>query len=189
MERSTMTYDSEFPREYHPTAGEVKQLQAAGLADDSWHNNICCSWRCDKTERVLFVDCIDPAERECTGADRFSVSTDDCETIHRGNNLAAAIAATIEIDRFSPQGEAIAAVNDAAWQAIGDKLRFEFPDASYGDLSPGATAGLDAAIKIVVIEWIDNNVPTDARCDNCHCSASADDRGTTCRNCGRGVIR
>ncbi len=48
---------------------------------------------------------------------------------------------------------------DEAWEAVGQILLRHFPQARYGDLSPGRTLALTTALEGAIEEWIDNNVP------------------------------
>ena len=74
-------FADEFGSEYAVESEIVEWFAANGWEDSSWHNNICPSWsleylgtRGDLLAEV-FVDAIDPAERECGPEDgpRFSV--------------------------------------------------------------------------------------------------------------------
>lgn len=80
-------------------------------------------------------------------------------------------------------------VKAAVWKTFGDKMKDAFPDARSGDLSPDITGAVDDAIAAAVEEWAEANAGMDdVKCGQCGTPATPDDRGTTCRECGRGII-
>jgi len=78
-----MSHDTEFGSEYAIEAPIVEWFTANGWDDSSWHNNICPSFtkenpgtRGDPVAEV-FVDALDPEERECGPGPRFIIHAFD----------------------------------------------------------------------------------------------------------------
>lgn len=70
-------YTCEFGPSYWPTLDEVALIQQKGLHDFSYHNDICASWGRELGDGrwiQLFVDCINPDDRENVSAPRFAVN-------------------------------------------------------------------------------------------------------------------
>lgn len=107
MTTETPLRQREFGPEMQPTAAEVATIEAAGLTDQSWHNNICISFDTpviqDETTAahifILWLDAIEPDDREMQGS-RISVIRYDDEynsldeaPVYEGDSLADALAA------------------------------------------------------------------------------------------------
>ncbi len=85
-------YSNEFEPAFHPSDEEVQQMEAAGLEDNSWHNDTCPSWRNPDNEVQLYIDAVNPEEREYDKGSRISVlDIDQGDTLYNGNSLEEAI--------------------------------------------------------------------------------------------------
>lgn len=87
-----MSYQTEFP-DFKPA--DMPAIPA-GFADSSWHNDACPRFENEQLGLTLWVDYLDPAERETAGR-RFLLCTEQTETIAESDSMREIVAA---IDSF-----------------------------------------------------------------------------------------
>tara|TARA_R110002051_G_scaffold325625_1_gene429492 strand:+ start:2240 stop:2731 length:492 start_codon:yes stop_codon:yes gene_type:complete len=82
---------------YWATDDEVALIEATGAHDCSYQNNIAPSWALESDESFeLFVDAINPDDREDISNPRFTVLDSDGKTHYAGESIVLALTKLLE---------------------------------------------------------------------------------------------
>ncbi len=130
------TYQSEFP----DFPASDMPVMPEGFADSSWHNDSCPSFTNSALQLIIFVDYLDPTQREIgTDSDRFIVQALDSEGSLTGefplvatenwNEVSAFVAVLAAFDTMTAEG-----LNDWYERTVGYRPQVDCPAMTDDDL-------------------------------------------------------